>query len=152
MKFYYPKNDKGEVIGFKTSESQVYDKSGQSLTDKMNNIETNKATKAELEVEKKRIDTLTSSTTTDGIEVIDIRTGADGVVYSSAGTAVREQLKNKISFSVVGTVPAIQNTSTVDTQSYESLVNEVSELKATVQEMQIALNSLKSGSDPIVTE
>lgn len=38
MKFYYPKDMDGNVIGFKTPESQVYDKAGKSLTDKLNEI------------------------------------------------------------------------------------------------------------------
>ena len=36
MKFYYPKDMDGNVIGFKTPESQVYDSSGTSLTTKLN--------------------------------------------------------------------------------------------------------------------
>lgn len=44
-----------------------------------------------LEVESSRIDNLAASTTTDG-EVIDIRVGADGKTYASAGNAVREQV------------------------------------------------------------
>jgi len=35
MKFYYPKDMDGNVIGFKTPESQVYDASGTSLTTKL---------------------------------------------------------------------------------------------------------------------
>ena len=38
MKFYYPKDMSGNIIGFKTPESQVYDKTGKSLTDKLNEI------------------------------------------------------------------------------------------------------------------
>ena len=39
MKFYYPKDANGNVIGFKTPESQVYDKNNTSLTTKLNNID-----------------------------------------------------------------------------------------------------------------
>jgi len=35
MKFYYPKDMDGNIIGFKTPESQVYDASGTSLTTKL---------------------------------------------------------------------------------------------------------------------
>lgn len=44
-------------------------------------------------VERNRINNLVSSVTTDS-EVIDIRTGADGHNYSSAGEAVRTQITN----------------------------------------------------------
>jgi len=42
-------------------------------------------------VERARIDNLLSGATAEGSEVVDIRVGADGVTYASAGTAVREQ-------------------------------------------------------------
>ena len=35
MKMYYPKDANGNRIGFKTPESQVYDKTGKSLTEKL---------------------------------------------------------------------------------------------------------------------
>ena len=44
-------------------------------------------------VERARIDNLLSGATADGSEVVDIRVGADGVTYATAGTAVREQIK-----------------------------------------------------------
>lgn len=48
----------------------------------------------EIDVERKRIDNLVSGKTVDGAEVLDIRVGADGVTYNSAGTAVRKQIAN----------------------------------------------------------
>ena len=47
---------------------------------------------ADVVVERARIDNLVAGTTPSGAEVTDIRIGADGVTYGSAGTAVREQV------------------------------------------------------------
>ncbi len=45
----------------------------------------------EVAVERTRIDNLVSGATADGAEVVDVRVGADGKVWTSAGAAVREQ-------------------------------------------------------------
>jgi hypothetical protein len=50
------------------------------------------AVAADVVVERARIDNQVSAATVDGSEVADIRVGADGVTYASAGTAVREQI------------------------------------------------------------
>ena len=63
----------------------------------LDTIETNKATKQEVDVERKRIDRFTSlsqGSTTGDAELIDARVGADGVTYSNIGDAIRTQLTN----------------------------------------------------------
>lgn len=50
-------------------------------------------TAAALAVERARIDNFVSGAAADDAELLDVRIGADGVTYGSAGTAVREQFK-----------------------------------------------------------
>ena len=58
----------------------------------------------EVSVERARIDNLVASPTPGDSELVDIRVGADGVTYGSAGTAVREQLKGLSADMVSGFV------------------------------------------------
>lgn len=64
---------------------------------KLNELDTLKATKTEVEVERKRIDLLTKieNGQTDGnTELLDIRIGEDGIIYDTAGNSIRNQFKN----------------------------------------------------------
>ena len=57
------------------------------------------ATAAEVEIERLRINniaTLAAGSTTGDAELIDIRPGADGILYANAGAAVRGQMGNVI--------------------------------------------------------
>ena len=78
------------------------------MVDKTQQLENTKATKQEVEIERKRIDSLTSlseGSTTGDAELIDGRIGADGVNYDNLGNAIRSQFtklneKIKCEFSI----------------------------------------------------
>lgn len=55
--------------------------------------------KKEVAVERARIDNLVASGTVDDAELLDVRVGADGTTYASAGESVREQI-GKLSTTV----------------------------------------------------
>ncbi|WP_195515651.1 hypothetical protein [Paraclostridium bifermentans] len=82
--------------GTKKLESKLteIDSKTTELSGQLDNIETEKATKLEVDVERKRIDLLTkieNGETEGNTELLDIRVGADGIIYDTAGIAIREQ-------------------------------------------------------------
>ena len=92
-----------QVINAGNSNAEIVDaRGGQTkLKDRLDNFDEqldNKASKNDLDVEKKRIDSFTKleeGSTTGDAELIDARVGHDGVVYNNVGDAVRNQV-NKI--------------------------------------------------------
>ena len=68
----------------------------EQLDTKTQQLENSKATKTEVDIERKRIDSfvkLEEGSTTGDAELIDARIGANGIVYDSVGAGIREQFK-----------------------------------------------------------
>lgn len=69
----------------------------QEVNEQFNTITNEKATKSEVDVERKRIDSFTSlsqGSTTGDAELIDARVGADGVLYNNVGESIRKQFSD----------------------------------------------------------
>ena len=100
MKSFYPTDEYGNKITFYTAESYVYDKNGRRLTDKLSEIKNTldkTASKEALNVEKSRIDVVTSlqnGSTTGDAELADIRVQYNGLISETAGNAIRNQFKD----------------------------------------------------------
>ena len=90
-------NYKREIAAARDGEANLLTKVkkiDEQLDNKTQQLELSKATKQELEVERKRIDSFTSlpsGSTTGDAELIDGRIGADGVTYKNIGGAIRSQ-------------------------------------------------------------
>jgi hypothetical protein len=123
-------NDGGnmDLSGYATTEyvDQEVGKTNAQLSE----LDEQKATKTELEVEKKRIDNLVAlpeGSTTGDAELIDIRVGADGNTYDSAGSAIRSQFikqnnvldtYNKVIFDKLDVVEDVTNKITKEENTY----------------------------------
>lgn len=82
-----------------------------NLQNQINVIDEEKATKTEVEVERKRIDLLTkieNGQTEGNTELLDIRIGIDGEIYDTAGTSVRKQIGN-ISYNLYDSMQVLNN-------------------------------------------
>ena len=73
------------------------EKNQENLSSQLDNIETEKASKVELEVERQRIELLTkveNGETEGNTELLDLRISSDGLEYESAGRSIRTQINN----------------------------------------------------------
>ena len=78
----------------KANSSKVNDEI-KEINSSLDKIETQKATKSDLDIQKKRIDSFISlkeGSTTGDAELIDGRIGNNGIIYNSIGNAIREQI------------------------------------------------------------
>ena len=67
------------------------------VNEQLDNIEIEKASKVELEVERQRIELLTkveNGQTEGNTELLDLRIASDGLEYESAGRSIRTQINN----------------------------------------------------------
>ena len=69
-----------------------------NINSQLETIESKKATKIEVEIERERINNLIniSSGKVDNVELSDARIGANGIVYDNLGNSIRLQLNEKI--------------------------------------------------------
>ena len=84
----------GDQIAPRTLVEAIVDRDGVNLGSTLEGLDTNKASNADLDVVNKRISNLVANTgeqTEGNAELIDIRVGADGIQYETAGDAVRNQ-------------------------------------------------------------
>lgn len=99
MKYAYPKSFKtGEQVSFKTAETAVFGADGLTTADHISELQRRTSSNtSSISVERARIDNLIAESTENTVnnaELIDIRTGQDSVVYTSAGEAIRGQFLN----------------------------------------------------------
>lgn len=85
--------NKVQAIDNKAEKAEV-----KKLSSQLDTIESKKATKVEVDLERKRIDNLIniSSGEVDNVEISDARIGANGIVYDNLGNTIRLQLNEKI--------------------------------------------------------
>ena len=76
-------------------------------------------------VERARVDSMVAGKTADSAEVVDVRIGADGTTYGSAGTAVREQITRLHTLLTNGNYVPIEKNSPLLTNIADHYVNGV---------------------------
>lgn len=90
-------NYKNEIAAARDGEVNLLTKV-KKIDEQLDTIESKKATKVEVDLERKRIDNLIniSSGEVDNVEISDARIGANGIVYDNLGNTIRLQLNEKI--------------------------------------------------------
>ena len=94
-------NSNAEIVAARVkNDGTSFDTIGKRLNDfdeHLDNIEIEKASKVELEVERQRIELLTkveNGQTEGNTELLDLRIASDGLEYESAGRSIRTQINN----------------------------------------------------------
>ena len=111
-----------------------------TIQDQISQLFNEKVNSSEVEVLKSRIDNLIkleSGSTTGDAELADIRVGADGAVYPSAGEAVRAQV-NALDEAKVNKTDIVQTTgdNEVVVMSQKAVTEEVTALKEDLDDLQ----------------
>ena len=103
-----------------------------------------KVSKQELEVEKSRIDSIVAlPPTVDNVETTDIRVGADGVTYDSAGNAVRSQI-SKINKTI--------NTEVVKVKKGKNLYNPHDNVEKTLADGMVGSEQILNDSTTLLSQ
>ena len=93
----YKDEQKTTKVYPKTIASEVYIDENTTVATQLEHIEIEKATKVEVDVERKRIDSLTKlgeGSTTGDAELIDARIGVNGETFTNLGESIRTQVGN----------------------------------------------------------
>ena len=92
-----------EVVGARTDSKNIVHKNLKARLDNFDSNLDTKASEVALVVERRRIDNIVAQPPTkDNVETVDIRVGANGETYTSAGESVRSQYKDILDIITTG--------------------------------------------------